>query len=387
MPPDIHPTQRSTPSSLHPQPSNAATTPAASVAVPDRPQSPAREFEGGALHSRRSSTTRSASTSRAPSGSEDAGTTPDSTTPLLQPPPLAAPASSRLEATQKRRAATNGLLHAFNARQVNVGSKIVGAGFNHARERARITGFGAAQAEHDPDPVATLVQQGWELAERSDRLLNGSLEDLPGINERPQRSWGMRALIAIPGFGGLKPKRAIDLIRQDPAYRSDTPGNDHSREATVANPVPRQGELLAQLQAHADAHRIADEDFAAKDAAFAQAKTDHADDPAALKPFQDNRDAALATLQDATDRLHVAVTVNSVLETNLQVLAVDLIEQKVRFIHTEVQQQQERLRDMHAGIDGIVVAALSMVFLTALAVIRPAIRAASVEPWRISRSE
>ncbi|SEM51431.1 duplicated orphan permease [Luteibacter sp. UNCMF331Sha3.1] len=41
----------------------------------------------------------------------------------------------------------------------------------------------------------------------------------------------------------------------------------------------------------------------------------------------------------------------------------------------------------HAGIDGIVVAALSMVFFTALAVIRPAIRAASVEPWRISRSE
>lgn len=351
MPPAIDPTQRSTPSSLHPQPSNATTIPA-SAAAPARPESQAREFDGGALHARRTSTR--SSTSHSGPGTDGASTTPDSTTPLLQPPPLAAPASSRLEATQKRRAATNGLLHAFNARQVNIGSKIVGAGFNHARERARITGFGAALPEHDPDPVATLVQQGWELAERSDRLLNGSLEDLPGINERPQRSWGMRALIAIPGFGGLKPKRAIDLIKQDPAYRSDTPGDDHSREATVANPVPRQGELLALLQAHADAHRVADEDFAAKEAALAQAKTDHAGNPAALKPFQDERDAALAALQEATDQLHVAVTVNSVLETNLQVLAVDLIEQKVRFVHTEVQQQQERLRDMHAGIDGIV---------------------------------
>lgn len=40
-----------------------------------------------------------------------------------------------------------------------------------------------------------------------------------------------------------------------------------------------------------------------------------------------------------------------------------------------------------SGVDGIVAAALSMLVFTALAVIRPACRAASIEPWRIFRSE
>ena len=41
----------------------------------------------------------------------------------------------------------------------------------------------------------------------------------------------------------------------------------------------------------------------------------------------------------------------------------------------------------HPGTDGIVVAALCMLVFTALAVVGPACRAASVEPWRIFRSE
>ncbi|WP_431050499.1 hypothetical protein [Roseateles sp. L2-2] len=245
-------------------------------------------------------------------------------------------------------------MHAFNARQVNVGTKIVGAGFNHAKERARITGLGAPQSDHDADPVASLVKEGRRLVDRSNTLLNGSLESLPSINERPQRSAGMRMLIAIPGFRGFKPKPAIDLIKQDPAYRGSAAAPNHRGQAQVADPRQRQSELLEQMQSLSDAHHRADQDFAEKRAALDQAKATHLDDSPVVQAAQRDHDKALATLEKATEKLDNAVTVSHVLETHLQVLAVDLIDQKVSFVHAEVQQQQERLRDMKGSLGEVV---------------------------------
>lgn len=240
---------------------------------------------------------------------------------------------------------------------MTAGIKFVGAGFSKSNDMPRhrlLATRPAADAASHADTVEQLTAERHELSSRVAQILDTSLADHPAMNTRPQRSLGMRLLLAIPGLGrAMTTKTARDLMREDPAYRQTR--KKRVRKDVSIDPSQSTECLIALLdelyscgrdydhawQALIDA-RAAVQD--ARRSVDGDALSDVPPVRAQVRPEDAVFANAYVTLIEATEQLRAKTSVCAMLDVSVQVLSADVVQQKIRFV-------EQQIAHLHARLD------------------------------------
>ncbi|WP_133645778.1 hypothetical protein [Paraburkholderia flava] len=265
----------------------------------------------------------------------------------------------------------------FKGRQTTVGTRILGIGKSRSNDMPSNALLPQQSVESDlsDDPHSDSLKQAHELTERVKSILDTTLEELPGTNERPQRSAAMRALLVIPGMGHvLKPKTARELMAGDPAYKTaskKTAQTKGDRDVDAGKIEGNQTKMLGQLATHSaaaedairnvqTAQRELDEaKQAAQGATGAQPQEGAAPaNPATAADTVKTKEAQLEdahkTLKGAVDDLRASASICSMLDVGVHVLSTDLVNQKIRFVDTQIAQLRSDLGKDNTDVGQII---------------------------------
>ncbi|CDG82319.1 hypothetical protein [Janthinobacterium agaricidamnosum] len=254
-------------------------------------------------------------------------------------PPHAVPLSTRLAG--KPGAAGSRLGHQLAKRQITSSARMLALTSSRSSEMPDKKGL-PAQLEGQQ----TLHANARELAQRVERIMDTTLEELPGLNARPGRSALMEKLSTYWPATLFVPKKLRDLVHDDAAYAQlgDASGQaDSSDAATPQNTLNERKSLLAQVATGMKQLKQAESEYvAARD-------TVSAGGGQASQTEREALEQAERKLQDAVDRLHASVTLTTMLGGHDNALATDLLRRKTDFVKVQVQICQHKLRQ--AGLD------------------------------------
>ncbi|PCE22520.1 hypothetical protein BWP39_22850 [Paraburkholderia acidicola] len=254
----------------------------------------------------------------------------------------------------------------FRGRPMTVGSRILGAGKSRSNDTPNSVLLATPSLEPGigPVPDADVLTQAHDLAQRVDAILDTTLLELPETNKRPQRSLGMRTLAAIPGLGrSIKPKNARELMASDPAYKTtsgDAKQSKGDQSNDAAQTRARQVHMLEQLNAHHAAYEQSIENLRDAQSRLENARQ-QASGPATSSATADLVKTGEQSLMEARDKLARAAadlrassSVASLLEIGAQVLSMDLVNQKVKFVDTQITHLRSELGNHDEHVTRIV---------------------------------
>ncbi|MGH8778288.1 hypothetical protein [Paraburkholderia sp.] len=247
----------------------------------------------------------------------------------------------------------------FKGRQTTVGTRILGLGKSRSSDlpSAALLPKPPAESSIGDDPKSESLTQALALTQRVNAILDTTLEELPGTNKRPQRSLGMRALLVIPGMGHvLKPKTVRELIAGDPAYKATSKKTRQAkgdRDIDAGNIEGNQTGMLERLAQHGSACESAIRDVRqvqseldtltqttqpASGEAGPQPQQGAAPGTAAnaIKAKEEQLEQAHDKLKNAVADLRASASVCSMLDVGVHVLSTDLVNQKIRFVDTQI---------------------------------------------------
>lgn len=214
-------------------------------------------------------------------------------------------------------------------RPVNLSSKIAGVGVSKSRERANALGLPPVAEQPAPSAEQLIASADAQIA-RAAQVLNTTLEQLADINQRPARSAGREKLMATWPLNQLKAKKLSDVLQQDPALALP-----RGMPATTA--VQQAGPLAVLRK------------IAAGKAALDRARLDYVALQQRPQASAAQQAQAAAVLHQASQDLQAAVTVNSWLGANDDVLTSEVVQQRAHLLQLQLADLEDRLGQTSAG--------------------------------------
>ncbi|MTV41074.1 HAMP domain-containing protein [Duganella radicis] len=256
--------------------------------------------------------------------------------PAAELPTTAAPLSGR--ATAKRKKSSNPfkrLAHAMGARPFTVGQKVMGLGYTKGTELGTTDGL-PAPAKPPNETVDSLIGEANALTRRLKKILDTSLEEMPDINQRPQRSLAMKVVTAaIPCF---KPENLGQVIAQDPAYSGA--GGKGGPAPGAASPADTR-----------DLRKAATDDIGTLTEAVrtAQATLERAHGGEDEIVQQEELAQAQAGYERAVGDLREALMMGTLVGANDNALATEVLSQRMDYVKGQIEQMTDRLDE--SGLD------------------------------------
>ncbi|CDG82320.1 hypothetical protein GJA_1682 [Janthinobacterium agaricidamnosum NBRC 102515 = DSM 9628] len=276
--------------------------------------------------------------------------------------PHAAPLSGRLEGQADKDRSKVGRV--LGKRQFALSSRAVGLGRVRIAELPHKTGLPARI-----DDRQTLHASARALAQRVERIMDTTLEELPEINARPGRSALVEKLSGYWPASMFIPKKVSELLAEDVVVTNYSLKKvtqkivfkkkiilnkqktvfkqeiDKAAGAVPRDTRPQRRDFLDQIAAGmAQLTQVEREYIAARDAVSSQGET-----PSSVSV--DKLNDAQLRLQEAVDTLHASVTLTTMLGSHDNALATDLLRRKTDFVKVQVEICQEKLRKTGLDLD------------------------------------